>query len=667
MSSALGTFRPDLYTGDVGDPSDDDVPTMTSSADLRRDEDASGADADDRTIQKPPDAVATIDDAPAKPSARAPRPAAGLAAGPADKLPPPPSHPLRPRLPSSPSSTATGPGPVTPAMRPRALTLPGGLHGPLGSSSRPIPTPQSIAAKAEAARMEVASADPVEKDPAKSDSKSDVRAVQSARGADTSEDDLEGPPTLESEPPPSEPATSPNSPAMVSSSSPAPHTPKMASAPLTAKAPSVPAKAAETQPPPRPSPPDEMDPIEGDPSDDSITATAPRVPAPVIPLSAPKSVEIRTLDDLDDLDDSADETEVKTLAADVGDLVRTARERSKEEAGGEPDSSEADASDDSVTAQAPVHPAAPAPIIRIAAKSLMPQASASPATEGEGDYDPDEEESVTARSLAVAADYPDDSVTTQSPSVPGGVQLPPAIDGETEGTTKRVQKRPAPPVDHASEADERDDSVTAAAPGHLTNMLRVIASPSPSPSEEDDAEDDDELQAHTQVMANAPVKPPPTSESGLRAAPHDASARSSGGDRASLGALGVSPRERRHSGAVRASTTADPSAMGPSPSDAVARAPYAPFPMPAEMDRKPPYALLVGVVAAISIAIPVILYIVLSSGGAEAAPRVTSQPSPDPVGVTGARPKASKSGPSGTASSQRSSGGNGARPGPFRR
>jgi hypothetical protein len=296
----------------------------------------------------------------------------------------------------------------------------------------------------------------------------------------------------------------------------------------------------------------------------------------------------------------------------------------------------------------------PPAVIRISPKSLV-SADGAPSTDRTGPYNPEEEDSVTTRGLAVG--YRDDSVTARSPNV-GGIsgKLPPAIDGETEGTTKRVTKKkqsPSAPDDEAeSEADARDDSVTAAAPGHLTNMLRVIASPTDESGEEGEF-DEDPLQAHTQVMANAPVKPPghasprggqtpasqrePTSESGLRVAGQE----NLGGDRASLGALGVpGSRERRHSGPIRPPYTSD-AALGPSPSDGLSRSPFAPMPNTvAPDDRKPPYALLVAVVALVSIAIPVLLFVILSQGGPDAPPRVTAQPSPDPVGLTGPRPKA---------------------------
>jgi hypothetical protein len=102
-------------------------------------------------------------------------------------------------------------------------------------------------------------------------------------------------------------------------------------------------------------------------------------------------------------------------------------------------------------------------------------------------------------------------------------------------------------------------------------------------------------------------------------------------------------------------------ALGPSPSDGVARSPFAMAnTMPAD-DRKPPYALLVAVVAVISIAIPVLLFVILSSGGPDVPPRVISQPSPDPVGLTGPRPKAK---PSASASGGGRGGTNGTSGGP---
>lgn len=671
---------------------------MTSSADLRRDGDASDADADDRTIQKPPDGVppaegaaadgppivgdghgagapspASDDEpdrmlmakAPKAPKVTAPMPAAALPAVPADKLPPPPSTPLRPRLPSSPSATLTGPAPAT-------VVSPG--------VTRPSPMVTSTA-KPTATANANANAKPNANANATATAKPNAALPPIIGGGSEDEDEIEGPPTLESEPPPSEPATSPKSAAvsgvpLVSSKVPA--TPKLPSSPVKA------ADVAATE-------------SEPEPTDDSITATAPRVPAPKFPLSPPKSVEIRTIEEHDD---SADETEVKTLSADVAALVKNARTEVRAGAAGPAagakapprpsPASEADAPDDSVTTQAPVAPAPPpgtpmtaaspiasaaatqaakqgvparggsSPVIRISSKSLMSASKEAPSTDRDArpagaKYDPDEEESVTARGN-LGANFPDDSVTTQSPNVgPGAMALPPPIDGETEGTTKRIHEKKKVET-HA--ADEEQDSVTAAAPGHLTNMLRVIASPSDAGSDDYENEDDDDedVQAHTQVMANAPMKPSdlgigsrrggpaaaaarhlePSSESGLRVANHEAA--NIGGDRASLGALGVPDGDRRLS-SMRQPVASDPG-MGPSPSDGLARSPFAPLPMAAEADRKPPYALLVGVVALISVAIPLVLFVVLSQSGGDSAPRVIAQPTPDPVGLTGPRPRA---------------------------
>jgi hypothetical protein len=175
--------------------------------------------------------------------------------------------------------------------------------------------------------------------------------------------------------------------------------------------------------------------------------------------------------------------------------------------------------------------------------------------------------------------------------------------------------------------------VTAAAPGHLTNMLRVIASP--SDAADDEPEDDDAQQAHTKVMLNAPVKPPPhhSRRGGIPDSPSSDS--------------GLLVAAQHHPGDLRGPMASDPG-LGGSPSDRIPRSPFGPAPMPMrEDDRKPPYALVVGVVAAISILIPVLLFIFLSQGGGDPPPRVLSQPSPDPVGLTGARPRA-KPGPSTT-------------------
>ncbi len=357
-----------------------------------------------------------------------------------------------------------------------------------------------------------------------------------------------------------------------------------------------------------------------DESEDSITTTAPRVSAPKLPIAAPKSVEIRTLDDDDE---NGEETELRTLVGAPKETLPNV-------------ASEAEAADDSVTAQAPVTRApsspeiptatgtgAPSPgPIRISPKSLMP-----PPAPAKDAYDDD---SVTSRAPAV--DYADDSITTQAPNMPAaiasaGVALPPPIDGETEGTTKKVRK---------NAADEDAESITTQAPGHLTNMLRVIASDKNAPDGDDD-DPDDPIQAHTQVMANAPLKPSdlgahvvrggvalahqlePSSESGLRVAqPERVDA-----DRASLGAIGVPSRERRISNMA---------VIGARDSSRLkVTQPPATFVSPDADEKKPPYALVVGVVALISIAIPAVLFIVLNQSTGEVAPRVAAQPVPDPV------------------------------------
>lgn len=338
-------------------------------------------------------------------------------------------------------------------------------------------------------------------------------------------------------------------------------------------------------------------------AEDSITATAPRVEGASIPLSPPKIVEMRTVDEAEDEDEDADQTELRTAVGASG-LPNVA--------------TEADAPDDSVTQLAPATAARAesAGVIRISPKSLMPAAGAS--------TDAYDDDSVTSRGPAVdRSAYEDDSVTTQAPAASANkIRLPPAIDGETEGTTKKVRKG------SSALGAEDAESITNPAPGHLTNMLRVIAADKGAADDDDDA-----AQAHTQVMANAPLKPSdlgaavapqlePSSESGLRVAkPEPARA-----DRASLGPFAAARREQ------------------------VTRAPTPFVPSDYDAEKKPPYALLVGIVAAISIAIPALLFVVLNQGTGELVPRIATQPSPDPVGRADAPRARAKPGASTSAS-----------------
>ncbi len=402
-------------------------------------------------------------------------------------------------------------------------------------------------------------------------------------------------------------------------------------APARPRAPSTPIANAATKDEPPTSPKTSVG--TDDDREDSITATAPRLLDPKLPLSVSKSVEIRTLEEEVD---GGEETEVRTLAGSGTPVAPRPAEPAIPSV-----ATEADEADDSVTQLAPIAartPSSPdlatatgtgaesAGVIRISPKSLMPSSGGAARS---GSYDDDD--SVTARGPAVGAAYEDESITTQAPNVPAKLAaaagLPPPIDGETEGTTRKVRK---------SGADEEAESITTQAPGHLTNMLRVIASDK-SAALDDDA--DDPIQAHTQVMANAPLKPSdlgagiarggaavarqlePSSESGLRIAQPDRAQA----DRASLGALGIPPRDGRTSNMALIS-----GADGGR--DKATRPPalYAPA-GDFDAEKKPPYALLVGIVAMISIAIPAVLFIVLNQGSAEIAPRVAAQPSPDPV------------------------------------
>lgn len=306
---------------------------------------------------------------------------------------------------------------------------------------------------------------------------------------------------------------------------------------------------------------------------------------------------------------------------------------------------------------------------------------AAPRPAAGSDYEP--EDSITTRGPAVDyADEGDDSVTAQAPLVPkkliaevvaqGGkiVPLPDAIEDGTEGTTQRVRKSKLDAAS-ASPADEEAESITTQAPGPLTNMLRVIASdarPSSAGDDEDEAYDDDLPENRTAVMANAPmrlaaegvvaesaggggpgvaggIRPTgpvlpmpqphdgrgqgaravaapqlqPSSESGLRVARPN-----TGEERASLGVLGV------HDGARNSGISRSASPTGGSGPHAMSGGlhdpPYGPSPLSlhdVDLGKGPRYGLIVAIVALISVAVPVTLYVVLSSPRGDEGPVAT--------------------------------------------
>ncbi|MDB4937249.1 MAG: hypothetical protein JWP87_4221, partial [Labilithrix sp.] len=281
--------------------------------------------------------------------------------------------------------------------------------------------------------------------------------------------------------------------------------------------------------------------------------------------------------------------------------------------------------------------------------------------------DDDDDESITTRGRPVVEPYDGDSVTTQAPAVPsevveaaleGASRIADASDDGTEGTTKKARK----PL-LSSPADSESGSITSQAPGPLTNILRVIASGSaPELDEPIPNLDDEELpENRTAVMPNAPLKgvladvagsalPPirptggplthgprgaaalrlePTSESGLRVA----RASTPSGERASLGPLA----DGRTSGVGRSANALASDGSISAPMDA--RAAHAPGEMAmfppkeqpslhdVDLGKGPRYGLLVGIVALISICVPVTLFVALRHNAeTPAVPGVPSEP-----------------------------------------
>ncbi|MBN9166333.1 MAG: hypothetical protein BGO98_49545 [Myxococcales bacterium 68-20] len=451
-------------------------------------------------------------------------------------------------------------------------------------------------------------------------------------------------------------------------------------------------------PPPMPSP---SHATEADAEDGSITRTSPAprmsLSGAPLPLTMPGVVQIREMDDADD--EALDETEVRTLVG-APPADEPSASSSPAPAAGQPPSPsayEADELDDSVTTQAPSAvknarlPEDEPPTSRVDVARPTPAAGRRPG-EDRGPYelpkpsdDPDAydaEESITTRGPVMAA-YEDDSVTAQGPvtrpgpRAPASLGLPPALDdtgGETKPLPKRQQASPTEAaLDPSGSDDEEPDSVTAQAPGHLTNMLRVIATPS-----EAAIEDDEPIQNKTAVMLNAPVKPmnapssagslraarpviagasgqsggaraaaiadlrEPSSDSGLRVARAEAQS----GDHASLAMLmAPGPMMHHHDrgsgplpthGDINGNRDVGPIAFGSSEQGFHA---HGMQPSLREIDfnpagPKPRYGLLVGLVAVLSFAIPIILFLWLHQGADddEIPPRSTSEVAPDFVG-----------------------------------
>lgn len=452
--------------------------------------------------------------------------------------------------------------------------------------------------------------------------------------------------------------------------------PKDQAPPATKPAATLPLPSGKTTPskpqapPAAPPPPRES---EADEPDDSITATAPvprasanlalAVPGPIKITEAPRlppSLEQELGDDPND------ETEVRTVvSAPAMDEILAS---SPPPAAGRPPTPppsprhEADEPDDSVTTQSPspladlpsddepkTSPPMLAPPIPAAGRRAEVITAQAP-DDDEDAYEADE--SVTTRGPAV--DFPDDSAITQAPitsPAPGTTKLPTALGSaplfeETDGTTKKVARRKT--------ADDQP-SVTSEAPaGHLTNMLRVIAG-----GEVEAEDDDDSTENRTAVMANAPVKP--MSSGAVRAAPRFPVISPLGGGRnAAIADLRSELREPSSDSGLRVARAEAPSgdhasvralfvgtaldgartneiAQGalpeeaqPNPFAATVVAPPARDPRDLSVNaKKPRYGLVVGIVATLSFAIPLLLFLWLQAGAATPPPRERAEAVPE--------------------------------------
>ncbi len=258
-----------------------------------------------------------------------------------------------------------------------------------------------------------------------------------------------------------------------------------------------------------------------------------------------------------------------------------------------------DEDEDGVTTRALVHPSTRLPVVTAPAARPSGSTPSHPA--------------IRAPSGVVVAKAP---VPLPSPVTP---QAFPA--DATEGTTKKLVAAVLPSEDEA-------DSVTTQAPGHLTNMLRVIAASSSPPIDDEDAEPEN----RTAVMPNRPYSsggsgsiaaapgssrggfPSPVyphlampvgaarpSESALRVAePAPAPI-----DHASLGVLEVPMRPPNDAALAPPFVRAAPGHGSSSGHAHLAQA------------KPPSYAVLVAVVAALSVGVPIGVFYVLRAQAPE--------------------------------------------------
>jgi len=313
-------------------------------------------------------------------------------------------------------------------------------------------------------------------------------------------------------------------------------------------------------------------PSEADAKDDSVTKTAPATTrSDEALLGVPGIVKISTLQEDEDLD----ETEALTLVAPQAQAKI-------------PSVTEADALDDSVTTQAP----AMFGFDSGALPPLVPPAAGRPAEE--------EDEQPTERREAPGYDE-DDSVTAQAPVAAG---VPSPIEYEPDLPTAQVGGL-AP----RRRGDERAAALATDSDLEPITGVEPVLDPPEDPSNE------------TAVMPNAPAKPPPTtsaSDSALRVMqPERKSA-----DHANIAVLLPDPEPPRYEPPPNpfAATEIHPQ-MAPVPPMA-----------PAGVEpKKPNYALVVIVVASVSFAAPILLYLALSRAQAEPAARERAEVVADPI------------------------------------
>lgn len=340
----------------------------------------------------------------------------------------------------------------------------------------------------------------------------------------------------------------------------------------------------------------------------------------------------------DDDDENLDETEVQTLVA-------TAARRSSPST-----PSPADGEQDSVTTRGPPKraPTPRAPVVVPSASSRklpLPARSAAP-TLLDPRYEPEtpiytERPTSPGTKAPVrgrlpssprvpepAVDdgvepYDDESVTSRAPALPddgvGVTTRAPSIETPRArlGTTGPSRQATEPPDDD----DDDDDSVTAQAPGVLTNMLRVIASDAalpaaPDAGAEDAAIDDEPPENRTAVMPGRPYGVSSASVAvAAPASPGRAPIPTPGTpyfptERVSESALRVGgplapPAERASVGVI---ALADPRALAPTAFDPRLAEP----PLP---PRAPRYGAIVTLAGLVSVLVPVAVFFLLRGRG----------------------------------------------------